>query len=87
MLINLTSTHENGSSIPGLAQWVGESGFTVSSSVDCGSDLAWLWLRCRLAPEALIQPLAWELPFAEGVALKSHKKKKIIMGNFKQAYD
>ena len=30
----------------------------------------------RLAAAALIQPLAWELPHARGVALKSEKKKK-----------
>ena len=30
----------------------------------------------RLAGAALIRPLAWELPYAAGVALKSKKKKK-----------
>ena len=34
----------------------------------------WLWLW--LAPTALIQPLAWEVPFAAGAALKRGKKKK-----------
>ena len=38
------------------------------------SDLAWLWRRP--AATALIQPLAWELPFAAGAALKRPKKKK-----------
>ena len=35
-------------------------------------DLAWLWLWlwCRPAATALIQPLAWELLYALGVALK-----------------
>ena len=33
-----------------------------------------LW--CRLAAIALIQRLAWELPYAAGVALKRPKKKK-----------
>ena len=42
----------------------------------CGSDLALLWLWCRLAAVALIPPLAWGLPYAEGVALKKRKKKK-----------
>ena len=32
-------------------------------------------LRCRLAAAALIQPLAWELPYAAGVVLKRKKKK------------
>ena len=35
-----------------------------------GSDLAWLWLWCRGAAAAPIGPLAWELPYALGVALK-----------------
>ena len=35
--------------------------------------LVWLW--CRLAALAPIRPLAWELPYAVGVALKSGGKK------------
>ena len=36
-------------------------------------------LRCRLAPVALmIRPLAWELPYAVGAALKEKKKKKKV---------
>ena len=42
-------------------------------------DLALLWLWCRLAAMALIQPLAWELPHALGVALKTPKKKFILI--------
>ena len=42
----------------------------------CASDLAWLWLWCSLAAAALIQPLAWELPYAAGAALKRQKRKK-----------
>ena len=42
----------------------------------CGADLALLWLWCRLAAAARIQPLAWELPYATGVALKRQKEKK-----------
>ena len=41
-----------------------------------GSDPAWLWLWCRSAATALIQPLAWEFPCASNAALKSKKKKK-----------
>ena len=37
---------------------------------------AWLWLWRRLAAVALIQPLAWELPYTVGAALKEAKKKK-----------
>ena len=39
------------------------------------SDLALLWLWCRLAATAPIQPVAWELPYAGGVALKRPKTK------------
>ena len=40
------------------------------------SDPALLWLWCRPAAAAPIPPLAWELPYAAGAALKSKKKKK-----------
>ena len=42
-----------------------------------GLDPAWLWLWLwpRLAATALIRPLAWDLPYAMGAALK---KKCII---------
>ena len=39
-----------------------------------GSDLALLWLCCGLAAAALIAPLAWELPYAAGVAPKKKKE-------------
>ena len=38
--------------------------------------MLWLSLWCRLAAAALIQPLAWELPDARGLAIKKKKKKK-----------
>ena len=40
------------------------------------SDLALLWLWCGLATVTLIRLLAWELPYAEGVALLRKKKKQ-----------
>ena len=40
------------------------------------SDLALLWLWCRPAGVAPIGPLAWETPYAMGMALKRKKKKK-----------
>ena len=41
----------------------------------CSSDPKWLWLWPRPAAVALFQPLAWELPYALSVALKSKIQK------------
>ena len=38
-------------------------------------ELLWLWWH-RPAAAAPVRPLAWELPCAEGMALKSKSKKK-----------
>ena len=48
------------------------------------SDPTLLWLGYRPAVVASIQPLAWELAYAAGVALKSKekKKKKTVCENF-----
>ena len=40
-----------------------------------GLDLVLLWLWCRPAATAWIQPLAWEPPYAAGVAQEIKKKK------------
>ena len=42
----------------------------------CGSDPLLLWFLHRLAATALIRPLAWEPPYAVGVALEKYKKTK-----------
>ena len=49
----------------------------MTCGVGCkyGSDLTLLWLWCRPAATALIQPLAWEPPYAVGAALKETKTK------------
>ena len=59
------------------------SGLRIWHCSGCGvghrhsSDLALLWLWRRSAVAALIQPLAWELPYAVGAALKRAGKKSI----------
>ena len=75
---NVTSTHEDVGSIPGLTQWVWGSGVTMSCGVGrrCGLDPILLWLWGRLAAVAVIQPLVWEPPYATGVALRKAKKEK-----------
>ena len=42
----------------------------------CGSDSMLLWLWRRLTAKVPIRLLAWEPPYATGVALKKKKKKK-----------
>ena len=68
--MNPTSIHEDAGSIPDLTQWAWGSSVAVSS---LDPTLLWLWHRWAVAP---IQPLAWELRYAAGVALKRKKKKK-----------
>ena len=74
---NLTSIHEVLDSIPGLSQRVRIQPF-VSYGVGHrhGWDPALLWLWCRPAATAPIQPLAWELPYATGAAQKRKKGRK-----------
>ena len=68
---------QDASSIPGHSQGVKGSGIAASYGVgrSWGSDPALLWLWPRLAAVALTWPLAWEFPYAVGVALKKGKKK------------
>ena len=75
------SIHEDTGSIPGPALWVKDLAFSVCCGIGyrCGLDLALLCLWCRSAAITLIRPLAWELPYASGVALKKRKKKAFFL--------
>ena len=59
-LKNPVRNHEDSGLIPGLTHWA--------------KDLVLPRLWCRPAAVALIRPLAWELPYAMGSALKRPKK-------------
>ena len=50
----------------------------MSSGIGCGrgSDPALLWLWRRPGATAPIQPLAWEPPYAAGMALEKAKRQK-----------
>ena len=77
---NTTSIHEDASSIPGLALWVKGCSVSVSCGVGCrySSDPKLLWLWCRLAATAPIQPLTWDLPYATSVTLLGGRGKKLF---------
>ena len=64
--------------IPGLHQWVKDP-LLAQAAVGQrhSSDPVLLWLWHRPAAASLILPLAWELPYAAGAALKRKKKKKL----------
>ena len=66
MVTNLTRVHEDAGLIPVPTQWVKGSSIAMSCGVGlrCIWDPVFLWLWCRPAAAALIQPLAWELPYA-----------------------
>ena len=69
----LTSVHEDAGLIPGPAQRVALS-CGVGGRLGLDPELLWLW--CRQAAVAPIQPLTWEFPYATGEALKRKKKER-----------
>ena len=79
MVTNPSSIHEDAGSIPASL-----SGLRIRHCLNCGvgfrysSDSALLWLWYRPAAAAPIRPLAWELPYATGVAKKKIKQTKLL---------
>ena len=75
--MNPTRNDEVSGLIPGLDPWVKNSALLFCGvGRRCGLDLTLLWLWCRPAAVAPIGPLAWESPYAVGVAIKRQKDKK-----------
>ena len=76
---NPTSIHEDVGLIPGSVGW--GSRVAMSCGVGCrlGLDSELLWLWYRPAAAALIRPLAWEIPYASSLALKSKRKKSLTI--------
>ena len=59
-------------------KWVKDPSVAMSYNVGHrrGSYLALQWLWRRPADAAAVQPLAWEIPFASGLALKRKEKER-----------
>ena len=66
---NPTSIHDDDPWSPSVG-WGSSVALSCGVGRRCSLDLEFLWLWCRPAAIALIRPLACELLYAAGVALK-----------------
>ena len=72
METNPTSIYEDVGATPGLSQWVQDPAVSCGVGHRRGSDPAFLWLWCRPAATALIQP--WQPPRGVGPLPKKTNK-------------
>ena len=76
-LTNPTGIHEDTGLIPSLAQRVKDLAMSCRSQTQLKSHVLWLW--CRPEATAPTGPLAWEPPYAVGVALKRQKSPRLMI--------
>ena len=68
--------HEDAGSILGLTQWAKGSSVVTSCSIDLQTRLRSGIAGALAAAAAPSRPLAWELPYPTGAALKRKKKRR-----------